>query len=219
MSECIAKLYRKAKPKARALLRCRRYYSISDLLLLYKAHVRSQIEWCNGAIFHAARGKLDWLDSVQTSFLRHLSLNESGAFLQHNLAPLQLRRDIGMLGVLWKVSRAAAHPDMCALLPLCPRSSATRRTRFDSRRHDRQFVNYCDGSQLQQFSRSIFGIVKVWNLLPIACVECNSVSSFQARLTEAARNACRSGVESWSRMYSVDSSPYSVLLKFCFVLT
>ena len=65
MHECIQKLYRKAKPKARALLRCRRFYSIGDLLLLFKTHVRSQIEWCNGAIFHAAPSGLDCLDSVQ----------------------------------------------------------------------------------------------------------------------------------------------------------
>ena len=56
--ECIVKLYRKAKPKARALLRCRRYFSVRDLLMLYKAHVRSQIEWCNGAVLHAAKSRL-----------------------------------------------------------------------------------------------------------------------------------------------------------------
>ena len=65
MHECIQKLYRKAKPKARALLRCRRFCSIGNLLLLFKTHVRSQIEWCNGAIFHAALSALDCLDSVQ----------------------------------------------------------------------------------------------------------------------------------------------------------
>ena len=54
MHECIDKLYRKAKPKARALLRCRRFYSIGDMILLLKAPVRSQIDWCDCAILHAA---------------------------------------------------------------------------------------------------------------------------------------------------------------------
>ena len=66
MHECVEKLYRKAKPKARALLRCRRYYSMKDMLLLFKAHVRSQIEWCNGAVFHAAPSVLERLNSVQS---------------------------------------------------------------------------------------------------------------------------------------------------------
>ena len=100
MHDCIDKLYRKAKAKARALLRCRRYYSIYDMLVLFKAHVRSQIEWCNGAIFHAAPSKLAWLDTIQSSFLQHLDVCEHKAFLDFNLAPMRLRRDIGMLGVL-----------------------------------------------------------------------------------------------------------------------
>ena len=215
MDECIAKLYRKAKPKARALLRCRRYFSVRDLLMLYKAHVRSQIEWCNGAVFHAARSRLEWLDSIQVSFLRHLDLSESNAFLKHNVAPMQLRRDIGMLGVLWKVSRNQAHPDLCALLPMCPKPNR-HRTRFDNRRHERQFVNECDGTQLQQFARSIFGIVKVWNLLPCKFVECDSVKILQTKLTDAARWACRSDAEAWQRMYSVDSMPHALLVHFCF---
>ena len=92
MHACIDKLYRKAKPKARALLRCRRFFSISDMLALFKAHVRSQVEWCNGAIYNASPAKLAHLDSVQSSFLRHLELDENSAFLTFNLAPLRLHR-------------------------------------------------------------------------------------------------------------------------------
>ena len=79
--------------------------------------------------------------------------------------PWQLRRDIGMLGVLWKVSRGTVHKDMAAMFPPCPRPNA-RVTRSDNRRHSRQLVNPCDGTQLAQFGRSLFGLVKVWNLLP-----------------------------------------------------
>ena len=39
----IQQLYRKAKPKARALLRCRRFYSIGDLLLLFKRMFEAKI--------------------------------------------------------------------------------------------------------------------------------------------------------------------------------
>ena len=51
----IDKLFRKATPKARALFRCSTFFDVFELIGLYKAHVRSHIEWCNAAFFHAAR--------------------------------------------------------------------------------------------------------------------------------------------------------------------
>ena len=81
------------------------------MLFLFKTHVRSQIEWCYGAIFFAAQSKLERLDTVQSSFLRHTEINERQAYLEFNLAPLQLRRDIGMLGVLRKTCHGTTHAD------------------------------------------------------------------------------------------------------------
>ena len=72
---------------------------------------------------------------MQNSFLNHLGLGDRDAFLRFNLAPLQLRRDVGMLGALWKVSRGIAHPDLCALFPLCPIPPLILRTRADHHRH------------------------------------------------------------------------------------
>ena len=117
-------------------------YSIYDMLVLFKAHVRSQIEWCNGAIFHAAPSKLAWLDTIQSSFLQHLDVCEHKAFLDFNLAPMRLRRDIGMLGVLWKVCHGSAHSDFEVLLPrVLRRSSHSYDTRVASRRHDLQLFD------------------------------------------------------------------------------
>ena len=217
MHDCIDKLYRKAKAKARALLRCRRYYSIYDMLVLFKAHVRSQIEWCNGAIFHAAPSKLAWLDTIQSSFLQHLDVCEHKAFLDFNLAPMRLRRDIGMLGVLWKVCHGCAHSDFEVLLPrVLRRSSHSYDTRVASRRHDLQLFDPCDGTQMQQFQRSLFGMVKVWNALPMSLVHAPSVSSFQSKLTAAAKCACLAGSLGWQDMYATTSLPFVLLVKFCF---
>ena len=216
MNDCVDKLYRKAKSKARALLRCRRFFSLPDMLLLFKSHVRSLIEWCNGAIYHASVSKLSWLDSVQGSFLRHLQLDDEQAFLKFNLAPLQLRRDIGMLGVLWKVAHGRAHPELCTLFPKCAVPRRGPRTRTDHRRHDLKLVDFCDGTQLQQFARSLFGLVRVWNLLPAQFVECSSASAFQSKLTNATKCACRDGVEGWQCMFSTGSSPFTLLIRYCF---
>ena len=217
MHECIEKLYRKAKPKARALLRCRRFYSVKDMLVLFKAHVRSQIEWCNGAIFHAAPSLLERLDSVQTSFLRQLDLDERQAFLDHNLAPFKLRRDIGMLGVFYKICHGAAHPDFMELFPRLPVSvTHGHDTRAMRRRHDLQLVDRCDGTQLCQFQRSLFGLVKVWNALPSAFVHAESVSAFQAKLNKASKYACSAGGVGWQNMYATAALPFSLLIKYCF---
>ena len=217
MNECIDKLYRKAKPMARALLRCRRYYSTGDMLMLFKAHVRSRIEWCNGAIYHAAPSMLAWLDSVQSSFLDHLEVGERQAYLDFNFAPLRLRRDIGMLGVFWKICHGCAHPDFEALFPKVPgQTSHGHYTRVSGRKHDLQLVDRCDGSQLYQFQRSLFGLVKVWNALPMAFVHAPTVSSFQTKLTAASKRACLADSFGWQDMYATSSLPYTLLVRYCF---
>ncbi len=217
MHDCIDKLYRKAKPKARALLRCRRFYNTRELLHLFKAHVRSQIEWCNGAIYHASPSKLAWLDSVQSSFLCHLEIGEQQAFADHNLAPLRLRRDIGMLGVFWKICHGVAHPDFATLFPKVPsRVAPVHNTRVARRRHDMQLVDPCDGTQLAQFQRSLFGLVKVWNALPTAFVHETSVSSFQSKLAQASRKACSDNRDGWQDMFATTSLPHTLLVKYCF---
>ena len=180
MNIAIDKLYRKAKPKARALLRCRKYFGLLDIVILYKSHVRSQIEWCNAAVFHAARSLSCRLGSVQTSFVEHLGLSERVAFIEFQLAPLELRRDIGMLGALWKIAHGKAHKFLQEMFPMCSFAPVLPNTRGIARRHQLRFVDRCVGDQLEQFSRSLFGLVRVWNDLPTHIVEIDSVKSFQS---------------------------------------
>ena len=53
-----------------------------------------------GAIFHSSTYLLVKFDRLQVSFLKEIGLSEEEAFLQYNVAPLGLRRNIGMLGLL-----------------------------------------------------------------------------------------------------------------------
>ena len=207
MNLAIDKLFRKAKPKARALLRCRRFYDVAEMLCLYKAHVRSQIEWCNSAIYHAARSLLARLDGIQTSFIGNLCLDVRNAFLDFQLAPLELRRDIGMLGALWKIAHGTAHKLLRELFPMCGFVSMLHNTRGAARRHNLRFVDRCVGDQLEQFSRSLFGLVRVWNDLPVYIVEITSVKAFQSKLAQCARKACEEDAVGWASMYSTDSFP------------
>ena len=90
MNVAVDKLHRKANPKSRALLRCAKYVGLIDIVCLYKSHVRSQVEWCNAATYHAAKSILSKLDGIQTSFLGHLRISVRSAFLDFQLAPLEL---------------------------------------------------------------------------------------------------------------------------------
>ena len=81
----------------------------------------------------------------------HLDLNEKDGFLYYCLAPLVLRRDIGLLGVLYKYAHNTAHPERL------PRHA----TRSSSRQHGLQLDVFADGDQRMAFSKSLFSLVQI----------------------------------------------------------
>ena len=153
------------------------------------------------AISHAAPTHLEKLDSLQHRFLRHIGLDEREAFLnkRYNLAPLQLRRDIGALGLLHKIQLGEAHEDFESLLPklVHPFTAGTRR---NERRHGRQFFEQF--GRTDYFNRSLFSMCRVYNVLPWYVFQAESVSLFQKLLTKDAKFACRHGTCEWQIMYN-----------------
>ena len=95
MREEVGRVRSKASPKVKALLLTRPFYSIAAMVLQFKTHVLCLLEGTVSAIFHAATSHLDILDGIQDKYVRDIGLTVSDAFLNHNLAPLCLRRDIG----------------------------------------------------------------------------------------------------------------------------
>ena len=55
------------------------------------------------------------LDHLQNSFGRELNVTPENAFIDFNFAPLHLRRDVGSLGLLFKVNRGIAHQKLSSL--------------------------------------------------------------------------------------------------------
>ena len=110
----------KAACKTRSILRVRRFYSVSNLLLLHKSHVLSCVEYRTAGLHFVSTSVLNEIDGVQSRFLRQLKVFEESAFAHFNLAPLNVRRDISILGsihraslnlgppLLWKFFRAEA---------------------------------------------------------------------------------------------------------------
>ena len=81
-------------------MRVRRFYSVVELVGLYKAHILSFIEYRTPAIYHSISSVLVKIDKVQQRFLRELGLSELAALVHCQLAPLTSRRDMSMLGLI-----------------------------------------------------------------------------------------------------------------------
>jgi hypothetical protein len=158
----------------------------------FKIHIWCILEGSTGAIYHASTSHLDNIDRLQNGFLRELGISKEEALITYNFAPTKLRRNIAMLGLLFRCARGTTHPSFKMLFP---RASVSHRygTRMAQGLHDLQLLNRCDGSQGAFLQRSVFGLVRIFNHLPRHAIETGSVSTFQHRLTELAKRACLDG--------------------------
>ena len=181
-----------------AILATRGVYSVKDMLRQFKAHVWCILEASNVAIYHASATHLESLDNVQSHFLRELGISVESAFLEHNFAPLKLRRDISALGLLHKFQLGEAHPDFEKLF-VKRVEQIDFRTRYSARRHTKQ-IHEVTGNSFY-FNHSLFGVVRVYNVLSQGAVDMLTVSAFQKVLTEHARHKCRIGDLFWSNIY------------------
>ena len=65
------------------------------MIVLYKSHLLGFLEYRTPAIYHATRAVIGRLDGMQTRFLEKVGISE-----HFKLAPLGVRRDIAMLGLI-----------------------------------------------------------------------------------------------------------------------
>ena len=82
----------------------------------FKTHVWGFLECHNGAICHAAPSYLTKFDRIQENF-QEINMDEASDFLEFNVVPPSLRRNIGILGLLQKRILGKAHPIFQELLP------------------------------------------------------------------------------------------------------
>ena len=158
------------------------------------------MEYHSGAIFHASDTLLERFDSAQCGFLQEIEVTPETSFLEHNFAPPRLRRNIGMLGFLYKRVLGKSHPNIQKLLPF-------HADVFGSLRpgeHDKQLYGHILEVQQQHslHRRSVFGMVDVYNRLPQHVVYYPTVSLFQRHLTLEARKLCQDGNTTWIDSFS-----------------
>ena len=192
MDGAITDILKRARPKLHTLMRSRPYYNDVDMVLQFKTHILGIIESNIGGIYHATNTVLAPLDRLATSFVHALNMEMEEAFMNYNLAPSALRRDIAMLGFLHKCNLPNVHPHIRELFPPCRVGGSHNKQMWD-------IMTFENGTlfQNEMRRRSVFQLVHVYNALPQNVVSLSLVSEFQHELTQFARNKCNAGHADW----------------------
>ena len=175
--------------------------------MLYKSQALSFIEYRTPAIYHACSTILERVDKLQRRFLREIGVSETEALLQHSLAPLRARRDMAMLGVIHRTVLGLGPPHFQHFFRR--RGGGQRHlTRLDCRRHSRQLVDPRDGSHSMLLTRSAFGLISVYNLLPQCIVDESSVKGFQSALQSMLKAKAWTGLGNWEELFCPRGAMY-----------
>ena len=185
--------------KVAVLHRVRSLYSVRDMILLWKSDVLSYIEYRTPAIYHASCSVLKPLDETQDRYLREIGLSDVDAFVHFRLAPLSCRRDIALLGVI--------HRAVLGIGPAHFHEFIRPPWRWQSRRVVRQRHRFhledsIDGHHLDVYRNSIFGLIRVYNLLDAHIIEQRSVSAFQSMLQQLLFARVCAGCTDWRDTFS-----------------
>ena len=188
MTDAISELVSAAGWKLRTLIRTRRFYSEADLVILYKAHLLSFLEYRTPAIYHATRACLRRLDAVQSRFLQDIAVDEITALVRFHLAPLSTRRDIAMLGLIHRTVLGKGPPQF--------------KDYFKRQHHSLTLHDPRNENKSPLIKRSALGLVAIYNLLPRSCRAAKSVPAFQKGLQEVVTQYAASGYPQWSDVLS-----------------
>ena len=112
-----------------------------------------------------------------------------------------MRRDIAMLGILFKVSRGIAPSPIQSMFSLRPSNLDAYGFASGRSRHSRQIMDPVCPSHGVCIKRSIFGLIRVFNLLPQTTVDAISPKAFQRRLQFSAKQAAELCTPEWECMY------------------
>jgi len=197
--------------RLRAILRARAFFTIRQLVHLYRAQVLSYIESGSAAFFHAAASVLSPLDGIHSRFVRALGLTESDAAVRFGMLPLGTRRDIAALGFLHRRVLGLAPRCFDELFPLDGPSTARHETRRLSHLHSKQLRDPVQGRETEVFKRSIFGTIAIYNMLPTSLVDLCSVKRFQFVLAASFREQARVGTLGWEGMFSTSRRTMNIV--------
>ena len=205
MEKQIQSLVSPCKWKLKTLLRAKRYFNEEQLVKQYKTHILPYLEFATPAVYHATATALEPLDKLQATFLREVGLTPLEALKKYNLAPLETRRDIALLGVVHRTVLGEGPPQFRRWFFAAEGSSHEYNTRRQEarRKYGKQLHDYLDRDQSALLRRSPLGLTRVYNELDAEAVKCTTVKSFQAELQRLVRKQAEAGVENWERHLKV----------------
>ena len=148
-----------ASKKLGFLFRARKYFTPPQLLLLYKAQIRSLMEYCCHIWGGASPSSLSVLDRIQRKAIRLIDDDSLTATLQ----PLSHRRSVSSLCLLYRYFHGQCSSELRGAVP--PIYQVTRTTRASSSGHP--FRLHLPRHRTEIYARSFFPRTsRAWNLLP-----------------------------------------------------
>ena len=200
MRDAIEDLVGEMRWRIKAIMRARRFHSTTAMVHMYNAKVLSYGEYRTAAIYHACDTAISPLNRLQDSFLAELGISREDALLEYNLAPLESRRDIAMLGLIHRCTLGNGPLHFKDFFT--PATTLRRNTRSGGRLHSKQLMDIRDRPFLEIERRSVLGLIWVYNRLPQDIINADDVRIFQRNLQLILKQQISSGYEDWSTTFS-----------------
>jgi hypothetical protein len=129
------------------------------------------------------------VDKLQENFLRDLGITKEAGLMDFSLAPLPMRRDIALLGLLHRAAIGEGPPQFREL--------------FRRRPGSLRLVDPLEAQSNSPFMRrSIWGLVRIYNSLG-GTLQCATVKVFQKHLQDRAKRVVNKKLEDdWATLYS-----------------
>jgi hypothetical protein len=162
-----------------------KYIQIFKLKYMFGVQL-SCIEYRTPAIYLAKRDSLPPLDRLQTRFLRDAGVDEETALVHFNLAPLNTRRDMAMLGLIHRTMLGKG-PDQFR--------------QFFQGVADKKFDDPRCRISGDLAKRSAFGLVAIYNLIPYKCRCAKTVKEFQRNLQIIVQERAAEGLGHWRNTF------------------
>ena len=168
---------------------------------LYKARLLGFIEYRTPAVYHAAGSLLQQIDGIQGRFLSAIGITKKVALMEFRLAPLNARRDMGMLGLIHRTVIGEGPKQFAKFFVRAPLPIRTH-GRSALRCHRRQLITHRKGPFLEILRNSVLGLVDVYNMLPVYIADAPTVKLFQRRLQELLVTCVWEQVGEWWNVFS-----------------
>ena len=168
----------------------------------YKIHVLTVLEFPTPAVYHATNTALDNLEKVQRHFWHELGLSKGESLAQFNLAPLDTRRDVALLGLVHRTVLGEGPPNFARWFFIIAEQRHHYTTRRQAALHNKQFYDLPGSVHTELLRRSPLGLVRMHNRLAQDVVDADSTSSFQAKLQTLVKEGALRREENWELLLS-----------------